>query len=100
MPLASASLPVEERQRLGLRDAGAVQHFRGRHLGGRRMTLITLHHSLYYSPQTFWKDLLADLHEHLLATTTTTTTATDPSPGPSAAIHAVLMASASEDPTS
>ena len=33
------------------RDAEAVLCFRDEHLGGRRMTLITLHHSLYYSPR-------------------------------------------------
>ena len=34
-----------------LRDAESVLRFRKEHLDGRRMTLITLHHSLYYSPR-------------------------------------------------
>jgi len=75
-----------------LRDAESVLGFRGEHLDGQRMTLITLHHSLYYSPRSFWRDLLANLYEHLLAT--------EPTPGPSGAIHAVLMASRSDDPAS
>ena len=73
-------------------DAESVLYFRREHLDGRRMTLITLHHSLYYSPRRFWGDLLANLYEHLLAT--------EPAPGPSGAIHAVLMASRSDDPAS
>jgi membrane protein DedA with SNARE-associated domain len=75
-----------------LRDAESVLCFRRAHLDDRRMTLITLHHSLYYSPRSFWGDLLANLYEHLLAT--------EPAPGPSGAIHAVLMASRSDDPAS
>lgn len=74
------------------RDEESVLRFRAEHLGGRRLTLITLHHSLYYSPQSFWHGLLANFYQHLLAT--------DPQPGPSGAIHAVLMASKSDDPTS
>src|SRR5215510_13219429 len=38
-----------------LRDAQAIQLFRERELGGRHMTLITLHHSLYYSSQGSWQ---------------------------------------------
>jgi hypothetical protein len=75
-----------------MRDAESVLHFRKEHLDDHRMTLVTLHHSLYYSPRNFWGDLLANLYTHLLAT--------EPTPGPSAAIHAVLMASHSDDPTS
>jgi hypothetical protein len=74
------------------RDEEAVLRFRDEHLDGRRMTLITLHHSLYYSPQPFWRGLFANLYGHLLAE--------GPGPGPSGAIHAVLMASRSDDPTS
>jgi hypothetical protein len=74
------------------RDEGAVLRFRAEHLGGQRMTLITLHHSLYYSPAPFWPGLLTNLYTHLLAD--------GPEPGPCGAIHAVLMASASDDPTS
>ena len=75
-----------------LRDSEAIQIFRERELNGRHMTLVTLHHSLYYSSQGLWRELLANLYEHLLSPL--------PSPGPSGAIHAVLMASRSEDPTS
>lgn len=39
-----------------------------------------------------WSGLLAGLYQHLLAST--------PEPGPSGAIHAVLMASQSDDPHS
>jgi hypothetical protein len=74
------------------RDAEAVVRFRDEQLGGRRPTLITLHHSLYYSPQSFWHGLLSNLYDHLLAR--------EPGPGPTGAIHAVLMASTSDDPTS
>jgi hypothetical protein len=75
-----------------LRDAESVCHFREHNLGGQRLRLITLHHSLYYCPTAFWRDLLVNLYEHLLAP--------EPEPGPSAAIHAVLMASRSDDQTS
>ncbi|MCI0705017.1 MAG: class I SAM-dependent methyltransferase [Planctomycetia bacterium] len=74
------------------RDEEAVLRFRAEHLSDRRMTLITLHHSLYYSPQSFWHGLLANLYRHVLAV--------EPGPGPCGAIHAVLMASRSDDPTS
>jgi hypothetical protein len=73
------------------RDEDAVLCFRDEHLK-RRMTLVTLHHSLYYSPQSFWHGFLANLYKHVLAV--------EPEPGPSSAIHAVLMASTSDDPTS
>jgi hypothetical protein len=74
------------------RDEPAVLRFRDEHLGGGRMTLVSLHHSLYYSPQSFWHNFLANLYKHVVAT--------EPTPGPSGAIHAVLMASKSDDPTS
>jgi hypothetical protein len=75
-----------------LRDEEAVVRFLAEKLGGRRVTLVTLHHSLYYSPQSFWHGLLSNLYRHVLAA--------EPAPGPSGAIHAVLMASKSADPTS
>src|SRR5262245_49785536 len=74
------------------RDEASMLRFRHEHLGDQRLALITLHHSLYYSPQSFWHGLLSNLYQHLLAA--------EPGPGPSAAIHAVLMASRSDDPTS
>jgi hypothetical protein len=73
-------------------DEESVCAFRDQYLNRQRLTLITLHHSLYYSPKSFWHGLLGNLYEHVLAQL--------PEPGPSGAIHAVLMASASEDPTS
>jgi hypothetical protein len=75
-----------------LRDEASVRRFRDERLGGLRPTLITLHHSLYYSPQSFWHGLMVNLYRHLLAD--------DSPPGPGGAIHAVLMASRSDDPTS
>jgi len=74
------------------RDEAVVLRFRDEHLSGNRMTLVTLHHSLYYSPQSFWHDFLANLYKHVVAA--------EPAPGPAGAIHAVLMASRSDDPTS
>jgi hypothetical protein len=73
-------------------DGESTQQFRREHLNDERMRLITLHHSLYYSSRAFWPELFANLYEHLLAD--------EPSPGPSAAIHAVLMASRSDDQAS
>jgi hypothetical protein len=75
-----------------LRDEESVRVFRERHLGGQRLTLITLHHSLYYGPMNSWPGLLANLYQHLLAPAS--------EPGPSGAVHAVLMARHSTDPTS
>jgi hypothetical protein len=75
-----------------LRDEAAVVRFRDEKLDGRRMTLVTLHHSLYYSQQPFWHGLLSNLYRHVLAE--------EPQPGPCSAIHAVLMASKSDDTTS
>src|SRR5262245_38272048 len=75
-----------------LRDEESVVRFRTEKLDDRRMTLVTLHHSLYYSPQSFWHGLLSNLYRHVLTE--------EPRPGPSSAIHAVLMASKSDDQTS
>ena len=75
-----------------LQDKISVQHFRKQPLDGHRMTLITLHHSLYYSPKQTWLALFQNMYNVLLVSS--------PSPGPSAAIHAVLMANDSEDRTS
>lgn len=78
--------------REALRDEESVRLFRRQQLNDHPVSLVTLHHSLYYSPQTFWHGLLTNLYEHLLAS--------DPAAGPSAAIHAVLMASRCDDPAS
>ena len=75
-----------------LRDADRARRFRTRCLGGRRVTLVTLHHALYYSPEPAWLPLMAGLYRALLAG--------GAARGPSAAIHAVLMASRSRDPGS
>ncbi|MCI0607165.1 class I SAM-dependent methyltransferase [bacterium] len=75
-----------------LLDEINVRHFRKQELDGHRMTLITLHHSLYYSPKQIWPALFRNMHNLLLAK--------PDGPGPSAAIHAVLMANHSNDRTS
>lgn len=53
-------------------------------LGGKKVNLITLHHSLYYSHESDWMAVFKDLFKEILA--------------PKGAIHAVLMASRSDDP--
>ncbi len=75
-----------------LASDAAARRFRARALGGRRATLVTLHHSLYYAPREAWRWLLTRIYRHVLA----------PARGgaPSAAIHAVLMASRDDDPHS
>jgi len=70
----------------------STRRFRRRALAGRRATLVTLHHSLYYAPRAAWRGLLARVYRHLLAPVRRD--------GPSAAIHAVLMASRDDDPHS
>lgn len=67
----------------------ATLRFRKRALGGRRVTLVTLHHSLYYAPRSAWPGLFRRIYQHLLATR--------PGPGPTATIHAVLMSPRSDD---
>jgi hypothetical protein len=78
------------RARLG--DLRRARRFRDRHLGGQRMTLVTLHHSLYYSAPSSWLPLVHALYRGLLAG--------GRADGTTAAIHAVLMASRSRDPRS
>jgi hypothetical protein len=92
-----------------LGDRGSTVRFRAEQLGGRRMTLITLHHSLYYSPQASWQGLVGNLYRTILARprhvgaslrdASVSLGETRPRAGPSAAIHAVLMASRSRTPT-
>jgi hypothetical protein len=74
-----------------LHDDLSRQRFRDRQLDGIRPTLITLHHSLYYTERSAWRELLVSLYQDFLPAA--------PQPGPSGAIHAVLMASQSEDLT-
>jgi hypothetical protein len=52
-------------------------------LGGRRVELITLHHSLYYCQEPGWDGLFDNLYRKILA--------------PKGAMHAVMMASKSDD---
>ncbi|MDD5424700.1 MAG: class I SAM-dependent methyltransferase [Candidatus Omnitrophica bacterium] len=52
-------------------------------LGGRKVELITLHHSLYYCQEPGWDSLFDNLYRKILA--------------PEGAIHAVMMASKSDD---
>jgi len=82
-----------------LRDAAAVDTFRERELGGQRLSLITLHHSLYYSETGFWHGLLTNLYQRLLQPLPATAINGSQPAGPVAAIHAVLMASRSNDRT-
>lgn len=74
-----------------LHDEVSRRRFRDHQLGGVRPTLITLHHSLYYTRRADWRELLAGLYQDFLPSA--------PEPGPSGAIHAVLMASHDDDPT-
>ena len=75
-----------------LADDASARRFRTRSLGGRRMALVTLHHSLYYAPRAAWRGLIDRIYQHLLARGS--------GDGASAAIHAVLMANRSDDPHS
>jgi len=61
-----------------------IERFREKRLGGRRLELVTMQHSLYYCPFEKWMPLLERLVDHLLA--------------PRGAVHLVLMSSRSEDP--
>jgi len=81
--------PIRGDYRALLGDERRARAFRARRLGGRRMHLVTLHHSLYYSPESSWLALLAGLYRAILAG--------GRGAGPQAAIHAVLMASRSSD---
>jgi hypothetical protein len=65
-------------------DSDATAAFARSVLGGRRVHLVTLHHSLYYCPEAEWLVLFRNLHRHVLA--------------PRGAVHAVLMASRSANP--
>lgn len=67
-----------------LLDREATTAFARRKLGGRRVHLVTLHHSLYYCPEAEWEVLFRNLHRHVLARRS--------------AVHAVLMASRSANP--
>jgi hypothetical protein len=74
-----------------LGDRRSAQAFRRQWLEGYRMRLVTLHHSLYYASRDRWETILGNIHDELLA---------GERDGGPAAIHAVLMASRCDDPTS
>lgn len=75
-----------------LGSAAAARHFRHHHLDDQRMTLITMHHSLYYAPRSEWRGLVASVLHTLLA-------GARGNADDAAAVHAVLMANESDDPT-
>lgn len=66
-----------------LLDRAKAKAFVKKKLGGRRVDLITLHHSLYYCKASLWEAMLENLYREVLASR--------------GAIHAVLMASRSRD---
>ena len=84
--------PIRGDYRMLLGDRRRALRFRARALSGCRMTLVTLHHSLYYSPEASWLQLVAALYRDILAN--------DRGSGPRAALHAVLMASRSRNTAS
>ena len=84
--------PLQGDYRSQLGDEQRIRRFRARRLGGRRMTLVTLHHSLYYSAESSWLPLMRGVYRSVLSAAR--------SDGPSAAIHAVLMANRSRNPRS
>ena len=66
-----------------LMDPEKARQFFKKRLGGKRLDLITLDHSLYYCAASTWGGLFANLYRTIL--------------GRRSAIHAVLMASKSDD---
>jgi hypothetical protein len=62
-----------------------TQKFLAKKLKGQKLNLIALYHSLYYSSPDAWTHIFQNVFQNLMATT--------------GAVHAVLMASKSEDPT-
>ncbi len=64
-------------------DREKARKFVKKKLGGKRVDLITLHHSLYYCDSSLWNAMLENLYREVLA--------------PRGAIHAVLMASKSKN---
>jgi hypothetical protein len=63
-------------------------------LGGRRVDLVTLHHSMYYAPRSALMDLIASIYSHILASGGMR------GRGTGGALHAVLSSSHAEDPRS
>lgn len=64
-------------------DSEKVEEFLRTRLGGRRVDLITLHHSLYYCAEEMWHTIMSNLHRKILS--------------PKGAMHIVLMSSESDD---
>ena len=64
-------------------DQHSTKLFLQEKLHNRRLELVTLHHSLYYSSENSWLHLFEQIHNTLLA--------------PTGAIHAVLMAASSKN---
>ena len=64
-------------------DSGRTESFLKTKLGNKKMDLITLHHSLYYSKADAWADIFKNLYRAVLA--------------PTGAIHAVLMTPISDN---
>lgn len=85
--------PVQGDFRALLGSDAAARRFVSARLGGQRVELVTLHHSLYYAPRSEWLALFAAIYDRVL-------TAADEKRGAGGAIHAVLGASHSPDPTS
>jgi hypothetical protein len=77
-----------------LADEPAAERFRAERLADHRVNLVTLHHSLYYAPRERWGSLARAVCNTLMAR------CVPGARGPSSALHAVLMASRSEDETS
>lgn len=67
-----------------LRDRGRTRALLKRELHGKRVELINFHHSLYYAEASAWLPLFRHVYGEILA--------------PQGAVHAVLMASRSENP--
>lgn len=69
-----------------LMDPAAARRFLETEFAGKRLDLVALHHSLYYCEEATWAGFFENLSRRILANRS--------------AIHAVLMASKSDDPYS
>ena len=68
-----------------LADEAAARRFRAQRLDGRRMNLVTLHHSLYYAERSTWPAIFRALIRQILAAPGRGAR------GPASGLHAVLM---------
>ncbi len=64
-------------------NSGGTEQLLKENLGGKKVNLITLHHSLYYCEEKEWQSMLGKLYRYVLS--------------PNGAMHIVLMAAESED---